>query len=114
MKNNTTFCSGGNFSSGSPERRALLPAYVPLRVVVRAVGLNAHQLRLLRESNTVRAKKLGKEWLYSMRDIVAWFNDGREVPERDADYAADCEWLAKACGELMSDDASYGWYRRPM
>lgn len=112
---NNTICSGGiiNSSDGS-ERRALLPSYVPLRVVVRAVGLNAHQLRLLRESNTIRAKKLGKEWLYSMRDIIAWFNDGRVELERDADYAADCEWLARACGELMSDDASHGWYRRPM
>lgn len=108
-----SICSGGKLS-GSLERQATFPLYAPLRVVFRATGLTRYQLGQLRKDGTVRAKKIGKEWLYSVHDIIAWFNAGRPAISRDADYEADCAWLAQACGELMSSDASYGWHPRSM
>lgn len=109
-----TICSGGNISSGSLERQATFPLYAPLRVVFRATGLTRYQLGRMREDGTVRAKKIGKEWLYSMHDVMAWFNAGCPAINRDAAYEADCAWLAQACNELMSDDASFGWHPRSM
>lgn len=111
---NVSICSGGNISSDSAERRAPFPLYAPLRVVFRATGLTRYQLGVMRKDGTVRAKKIGKEWLYSVPDIIAWFNAGRPAITRDAAYEADCEWLAQACNDLMSADASYGWHPRSM